>query len=68
MIDRTDVEKKWSISDQSLGARAIEENIALSKLTKSKRAYNVGHSMSNQRKKILTLIDLNETWFLHSVC
>ena len=27
-----------------------------------------GHSMSNQRKKILTLIDLNETWFLHSVC
>ena len=27
-----------------------------------------GHSMPNQHKKILTLTDLNETWFLHSVC
>ena len=27
----------------------------------------VGHSMSNQHKKILTLSDLNETWFVHSV-
>ena len=27
-----------------------------------------GHSMSNQHKKILTPTDLNETWFLHSVC
>ena len=26
-----------------------------------------GHSMSNQHKKILTLSDLNETWFVHSV-
>ena len=30
--------------------------------------YDRGHSMSNQRKKILTPIDLNETWFLYSVC
>ena len=29
---------------------------------------HMGHSMSNQHKKILTLTDLNETWFLHSVC
>ena len=27
-----------------------------------------GHSMSNQHKKYLTLTDLDETWFLHSVC
>ena len=27
------------------------------------------HSMSNQlQKKFLTLTDLNETWFLHSIC
>ena len=38
MTDRADVEKKWSISDPSLGARTIEENIALSKLPKSKKA------------------------------
>jgi len=29
--------------------------------------FNKGHSMSNQHKKILTLSDLNETWFVHSV-
>ena len=29
---------------------------------------HMGHSMSNQHKIILTLTDLNETWFLHSVC
>ena len=28
---------------------------------------NMGHSMSNQHKKILTPTDLNENWFLHSV-
>ena len=27
-----------------------------------------GHSMSNQHKKILTLTDLDETWFLHGDC
>ena len=27
----------------------------------------LGHSMSNQCKKILTPTDLNENWFLHSV-
>ena len=43
MTDRADVEKKWSISDRSLGARTIEENIALSKLPKSKKAYNVSN-------------------------
>ena len=30
--------------------------------------YIWGHSMSNQHKKILTPTDLNENWFLHSVC
>ena len=29
---------------------------------------SLGHSMSNQHKKILTLTDLNETWFLHGDC
>ena len=43
MTDRADVEKKWSISDRSLGARPIEQNIALSKLLKSKKAYNVSN-------------------------
>ena len=28
----------------------------------------LGHSMSNQHKKILTLTDFNETWFVHGVC
>ena len=27
----------------------------------------LGHSMSNQHKKILASTDLNENWFLHSV-
>ena len=27
-----------------------------------------GHSMSNQHKNYLTLMDLEETWVLHSVC
>ena len=34
----------------------------------SKKNLQWGHSMSNQRKKILTLINLNKTCFLHSVC
>ena len=29
--------------------------------------YVMGHSMSNQHKKILTPTDLNENWLLHSV-
>ena len=28
----------------------------------------LGHSVSNQHKKILTLTDFNETWFLHGDC
>ena len=28
----------------------------------------LGHSMSNQHKKINDLSDLDETWFLHSAC
>ena len=28
----------------------------------------MGHSMSNQHKKYLTLTNLDETWFLQSVC
>ena len=31
------------------------------------KMFNMGHSMSNQHKKILTPTDLNENWFLHSV-
>ena len=30
-------------------------------------SFGMGHSMSNQHKKILTHTDLNENWFLHSV-
>ena len=29
---------------------------------------HTGHPMSNQHKKYLTLMDLDETWLLHSVC
>ena len=43
MTDRADVEKKGSISNPSLGARTIEENITLSKLPKSKKSYNVSN-------------------------
>ena len=43
MTDCADVEKKWSISNPSLGARTIEENITLSKLPKSKKEYNVSN-------------------------
>ena len=28
----------------------------------------MGHSISNQHKRIVTPTDLNETWFLHSDC
>ena len=28
----------------------------------------LGHSMSNQHKKIPDLLDLDETWFLHRAC
>ena len=29
--------------------------------------FDLGHSMSNQNKKILIPTDLNTTWFLHAV-
>ena len=46
----------------------IEDGNGMPKLFKQSEVINVGHSMSNQHKKILTLTDLNKTWFLHSVC
>ena len=39
--DRPNVEKEWSITDPSLGARTIEENIMLSQKRKNK--FNVSH-------------------------
>ena len=49
------------------GQDEMASNLALTLVTMHAHYY-MGHSMSNQRKKIFTLIDLNETWFLYSVC
>ena len=37
-------DKQWSLSDVSLGARTIEENMELSRLPKSKKKFNVSHA------------------------
>lgn len=39
--ERRDVDKHWSITDPTLGARTIEENVKVSQLPKSKRKHNV---------------------------
>ena len=41
--DRWDMDKQWSISDPSHGARTIEENMQLASRPRSKKQYNVTH-------------------------
>ena len=43
MSFRIDSSRKWSITDPTLGARSIEENIKISKLPKSRRSFGVNH-------------------------
>ena len=41
--DRSNMDKTWSITDTTHGARTIQENIELSRKPKSKKEYNVSH-------------------------
>ena len=41
-LDRADLAQEWSISDHSLGARSIEENLELSR--KRRKQFNVSHA------------------------
>ena len=41
--ERSNMDKTWSITDTTHGARTIQENIELSRKPKSKKEYNVSH-------------------------
>ncbi len=42
--ERYDADRQWSMSETSLGARTIEENIRQSQLPKSRKEYNVSNA------------------------